>query len=96
MTTTTSLRVLPLMLALLAALPAQALDKSQKDSRSGHGQAADRYLIKNTETVANCGGPVTQQVNPATGTTSMSCRVNGRVVDIEPAPAPKGSGKPGR
>src|SRR5262245_56478268 len=47
-------------------LSVHALDKAQPDSVSGHGQARDQYLLKGTETRANCGGPVSTQRNPAT------------------------------
>lgn len=60
-----------------------AAPKAHPDSRTGHGAAADKWYIKNTETVANCGGPVSSQVNPVTGVSSNVCRVNGRVVEVE-------------
>lgn len=67
----------------------QARPKAIPESRSGHGEAADRYLIKNTEQTANCGGPVSVQTNPQTGVSATYCRVNGQVVEIEKAPSPK-------
>jgi hypothetical protein len=68
---------------------AQAAPKAQPDSRTGHGAAADKWYIKNTETVANCGGPVSSQVNPQTGATTTVCRVNGMVREVEKAPPGK-------
>jgi len=78
------------VLSFSLSAPAWAEKKAHPDSRTGHGQAADRWYIKNSETVAKCGGPVSQQVNPANGATSTVCRVNGRVVEVEPAPRGKG------
>lgn len=75
----------------LGAHPTFALDKAQPDSISGHGQARDQWLVKGTETRANCGGPVSSQRNPATGAITNVCRVDGRVVEVERA-KPKGSG----
>lgn len=63
-----------------------ALDKAHPDSRSGHGQGRDIYLIKGTDQVAQCGGPVSTQTNPNTGSVTTSCRVNGVVREIEKAP----------
>lgn len=68
-----------------------ALDKAHPDSRSGHGQARDVWLIKNTEEVAQCGGPVSTQTNPNTGAVTTSCRVNGVVREIEKAPKKGGT-----
>jgi hypothetical protein len=71
-------------------LPAHALDKAHPDSVSGHGQARDQYLLKGTETRANCGGPVSSQKNPVSGAVTYSCRVDGMVREVEKAPKTKG------
>lgn len=70
---------------------AYALDKADPGSRSGQGAARDTYLIKNTEEVAKCGGPVSTQSNPTTGAVTMVCRVNGVVREIV-VKAPKKGG----
>jgi hypothetical protein len=83
--------VLPALALALACIgpQAHAKGKDQPDSYSGHGAAADRWLIKGTDTVANCGGPVGKQTNGATGGTVNVCRVDGVIVEVEKAPDPK-------
>lgn len=78
--------------ALALALPAHALDKAQPDSVSGHGQARDQYLLKGTDQVARCGGPVSTQRNAATGASTTVCRVDGVVREVEKAPRKGGKG----
>jgi hypothetical protein len=70
-------------ITLFSLCSAYALDKADPDSRSGHGQARDVWLIKNTDEIAKCGGPVSTQTNPNTGTVMTSCRVNGVVREVE-------------
>ncbi|MGJ0486624.1 MAG: hypothetical protein ACR65R_19105, partial [Methylomicrobium sp.] len=70
------------VLSSLFITASQAQPKAIPESRSGHGEAADRYLIKNTEQTANCGGPPSVQTNPKTGVSATYCRVNGQVVEI--------------
>jgi hypothetical protein len=77
------------VLSSLFITASQALPKEVPESRSGHGVGKDKYLIKNTEQIANCGGPVSTQTNPQTGATATYCRVNGEVREIVKAPPPK-------
>jgi hypothetical protein len=84
------------VLVLSASSSIHALDKAHPDSYSGHGQARDQWLIKGTDKVANCGGPVSNQTNPQTGATSTSCRVDGMVREIEKAPPKSPKGKTGK
>jgi hypothetical protein len=77
------------ILSSLFITTSQALPKEIPESRSGHGAGRDKYLIKNTEQTANCGGPVSTQTNPQTMVTATYCRVNGVVREIVKAPPPK-------
>lgn len=79
------------ILLLALGSEAYALDKAHPDSRSGHGQGRDVWLIKNSEQVAQCGGPISTQTNPNTGAVSTSCRVNGMVREVVKAPKKGGA-----
>lgn len=85
-----SFRLVTLAIVGASALPAVALDKAHPDSVSGHGQARDVWLLKGTDTRANCGGPVSSQKNPVSGAVTYACRVNGMVREVEKAPKTKG------
>jgi hypothetical protein len=85
-----SFYIAALAVACVSASPAQALDKAHPDSVSGHGQARDVWLLKGTERRANCGGPVSSQMNPNSGLVTYWCRVDGMVREVEKAPKAKG------
>ena len=84
------IRVAVCVLAAGAMASAQALKKDDPTSHSGHGQGRDVWLIKGTDTVAKCGGPVGSQVNPAGGALVSVCRVDGVVREVAKAPPKKG------